>query len=207
MLESQVSTNVETSVDKLMTSSEPSQPTPTSTTTSHQASTGRDPDLLPYWNESTKEVSQKLWLPIGIDWPAWELSSSNGSLERLMQNSWFSVTQTVEGNTMVTQNKKLADDLISIVTVFVAKHNGRRSADNRRRRKEEAAASSSKEVQEEEVDEPVDAQEATTGQGQADSCVPHSGGKREAAALDRHGKVDVQRGVFEPSKKKAWRRT
>ena len=33
---------------------------------------------------------------------------------------------------------ELADDLLSIATVFVAKENGRRSADNRKRRREEA---------------------------------------------------------------------
>lgn len=34
--------------------------------------------------------------------------------------------------------KELSDDLISIVTVFVARHNGRRSAENRKRRAQEA---------------------------------------------------------------------
>jgi predicted site-specific integrase-resolvase len=34
--------------------------------------------------------------------------------------------------------QELSEDLISIVTVFVARHNGRRSGENRKRRKEEA---------------------------------------------------------------------
>jgi predicted site-specific integrase-resolvase len=38
------------------------------------------------------------------------------------------------------EQQELAEDLLSIVTVFVAKHNGRRSATNRKRRKEEAKA-------------------------------------------------------------------
>jgi predicted site-specific integrase-resolvase len=90
--------------------------------------------------------------------------------------------------------RELADDLISIVTVFVAKHNGRRSADNRRKRKEaSAAAGASKEVQEEEASESVDSREATPRQGQAHPGVPHHRGAGEAEAVDRHGEVDVQR--------------
>jgi predicted site-specific integrase-resolvase len=34
-----------------------------------------------------------------------------------------------------TEEQELAEDLLSIVTVFVAKHNGRRGAENRRKRK------------------------------------------------------------------------
>ena len=36
-----------------------------------------------------------------------------------------------------TYEQELSEDIISIVTVFVAKHNGRRSAENRKRRKRE----------------------------------------------------------------------
>ena len=35
-------------------------------------------------------------------------------------------------------SRELADDLLAVTTVFVARHNGRRSADNRRRRSREA---------------------------------------------------------------------
>jgi predicted site-specific integrase-resolvase len=38
-----------------------------------------------------------------------------------------------------TYEQELSDDIISIITVFVAKHNGRRSAENRKRRNRERA--------------------------------------------------------------------
>jgi putative resolvase len=88
--------------------------------------------------------------------------------------------------------QELSDDLISIVTVFVAKHNGRRSADNRRKRKEEASVAT-KEAQEEEGSESIDSREAPSGEGKEDQGVPHHRGAGEAAALAGHSKVDVQR--------------
>lgn len=94
MLESQANTSEETSPDRLTTSSVPSPTTPTSTKTSPLVSTGRDPDLLPYWTESTREASILSWLPTEIDSLASEWSSSSGSSDRLMQNSWFSASKT-----------------------------------------------------------------------------------------------------------------
>ena len=41
-----------------------------------------------------------------------------------------------------TSTKELADDLLAITTVFVARHNGQRSAENRRRRKKEQEGAS-----------------------------------------------------------------
>ena len=41
-----------------------------------------------------------------------------------------------------TSTKELADDLLAITTVFVARHNGQRSAENRRRRKKDACKES-----------------------------------------------------------------
>lgn len=92
---------------------------------------------------------------------------------------------------------ELADDLISIVTVFVAKHNGRRSANNRRRRKAEAAAAADdnalKEAQGEETSESVDSREAAAGEGQAHPDLPHHIRERKAAQVDRHSPLDIQR--------------
>lgn len=81
------------------------------------------------------------------------------------------------------EQQELADDLLSIVTVFVAKHNGRRSATNRKRRKEEEKArarsarkakksqreASSREESEAEAEE-EDGQ-ATSGSSEEDSAV------------------------------------
>ena len=41
----------------------------------------------------------------------------------------------VLSNEQETSTKELADDLLAITTVFVARHNGQRSAENRRKRK------------------------------------------------------------------------
>jgi len=45
----------------------------------------------PFWNESTLEMSKKLWLPTAIDCVDMDLSSSSTSSRRLIQNSWFLV--------------------------------------------------------------------------------------------------------------------
>jgi putative transposase len=45
----------------------------------------------PFWNKFSKETSQKLLSPIGIDCVDLPLTSSNSSLQKLTQNSWFSV--------------------------------------------------------------------------------------------------------------------
>ena len=46
--------------------------------------------------------------------------------------------------TKVDDTKDLADDLLAITTIFVARHNGRRSAANRRRRTKESGTKSDK---------------------------------------------------------------
>jgi putative transposase len=95
MLECQASTSEGTSAARSTTSSAPTQTTATSTKTSPLASTGRGPDLLPYWTASTKEVSERLWWPTKTDSQGSGWSSSSGSSDRLMQNSWFSATKSV----------------------------------------------------------------------------------------------------------------
>lgn len=65
--------------------------------------------------------------------------------------------------------RELADDLLAITTVFVARHNGRRSAENRRRRKRTRAICSQK-----------------------DSSVSDSGTEKETQHMVRRGALDVQ---------------
>jgi putative transposase len=50
----------------------------------------KERDLKPFWNEYTKEISKKLWLPIKTDSVDSDLKLWNGSLKNQMQNSWFS---------------------------------------------------------------------------------------------------------------------
>ncbi|CAG8782226.1 8680_t:CDS:2, partial [Racocetra fulgida] len=74
-------------------------------------SIGNAGGFLPFWNEYTLEESKKWWLP------------EKTVCVALDPNLW-----------------KLAEDLLSIVTVFVARHNGLRSAANRKRRKDTTQA-------------------------------------------------------------------
>eukprot|EP01085_Mycamoeba_gemmipara_P003949 Mycagemm_TRINITY_DN10268_c0_g1::TRINITY_DN10268_c0_g1_i2::g.3949::m.3949 type:complete len:630 gc:universal TRINITY_DN10268_c0_g1_i2:1945-56(-) len=106
-LESPVNTNMATLDDKSKTSNAPTPVTPRSTKTSHQVSTGRDPDLLPYWNKSTREASERSWFPTTTDSQDSAWNSSSGSSDRLMQNSWFLATKSVakESTTTPTQNR------------------------------------------------------------------------------------------------------
>ncbi len=46
-------------------------------------------EMLPYWNEELKEISQQLWLPIK-DFHSLDLSLSKGLLLNIAKKSWFS---------------------------------------------------------------------------------------------------------------------
>ena len=150
MLESPANINEEISNDKSPTS-EPITQLQNSSPTSAPASTGTAVASKTFWNVSSAEKSRELWLPYvvlrtsssfvphfvrwfhhstktdSLDSP-W--NSSSGSSDELMCNSWFSANQTIS-----SAERELADDLLSIVTVFVARHHGQRSAENRRRRR------------------------------------------------------------------------
>lgn len=78
---------------------------------------------------------------------------------------------------------ELAEDLLSIVTVFVARHNGLRSAANRKRRKETAQAI--QKFQE-------GSNEASSRQGTTHSPFSHSGETIETQAMDRNSSMDIQ---------------
>ena len=86
-------TKKRTSRDKSTTSKQHTRTTNSSpisdpdSTTTEKASRG-------FWNEYTKELSMKLWLPTKTDSVAMELSSSNGYSPRQEPNSWFTVKTT-----------------------------------------------------------------------------------------------------------------
>ena len=57
-----------------------------------QESTSREKDLKPFWNQQSKEISKKLWLPTKIDCVDSVLTSSKESLKNIqMGKSWFSI--------------------------------------------------------------------------------------------------------------------
>lgn len=90
--------------DKL-TSSKPTTQMQRLSKTSALDSTGIDKDLKPFWNEYTLELSKKLWLPTKTDCVDLDMSSLNGSSERLMLNSWFSA-QTMTSKTSLENSQK-----------------------------------------------------------------------------------------------------
>ena len=79
---------------------------------------------------------------------------------------------------------ELAEDLLSIVTVFVARHNGLRSAANRKRRRE--IAKEAQDLQEEE------GRETSGGQSATRSPFPYPRRAREAQEMDGDRTVDLQ---------------
>ena len=58
-----------------------------------QDSTTGAKDLLPYWNEFTKAISSRLWLPTETDSPGSEPNSSSKSSRKTAANSWFSTSE------------------------------------------------------------------------------------------------------------------
>lgn len=76
------------------TTSKESIPTLGTLKTSDPASTSTAKALLPFWTQSTAEVSKKLWSCSETDCAASVLSSSKTSLPNMMSPSWFSVTKT-----------------------------------------------------------------------------------------------------------------
>ena len=64
-----------------------------SSLTSPQDSTTGAKDLLPYWNEFTKAISSRLWLPTETDSPGSGPNSSSKSSSETVANSWFSTSE------------------------------------------------------------------------------------------------------------------
>ena len=71
---------------------------PPSSPTSPADSTGREKDLSPYWNDYTREISSRLWLPIETASPGSASNSSSGSWSATEGLSWFSINRTQAPN-------------------------------------------------------------------------------------------------------------
>lgn len=78
-------------------------------------STGKDQDLIPFWNESTKEMSRQLWLPIETDFAGLESNSLNGSSRKLMSNSWFSTELIMKKIVLSNSQKTYLQSLQSLL--------------------------------------------------------------------------------------------
>ncbi|GBC07162.1 hypothetical protein RclHR1_00730011 [Rhizophagus clarus] len=78
---------------------------------------------------------------------------------------------------------ELAEDLLAIVTVFVAWHNGLRSAANRRRRRD--VAQEIKDIQE-------GSEETSSRQGTTDSHLSQPAGASETQKMDGNSMMDMQ---------------
>ena len=78
-------------------------------------SIGKDKDLTPFWNESTKEMSRQLWLPIETDFVDLESRSLNGSSKKLMLNSWFSTKSTMKKTVLSNSQKTYLQSLQSLL--------------------------------------------------------------------------------------------
>jgi len=55
--------------------------------------TGKEKGLLPFWTESSKEISKKLWLPTKTGSVDSDSNSYNISFNNIESNSWFSIKQ------------------------------------------------------------------------------------------------------------------
>lgn len=54
-------------------------------------STSKEKTYLPFWNQHTLEISEKLWLPIKTDCQGLDITLSDGLLKNMEENSWFSM--------------------------------------------------------------------------------------------------------------------
>ena len=91
-----------------------------------------------------------------------------------------------------SEARELAEDLLSIVTVFVARHNGTRSAANRRRRREVAKAQEEQELQD------------SSRQDTTYPSLSYARGEVETQMLDGNSAMDLQ-SVSRSSRKRGYR--
>ena len=100
----------------------------------------------------------------GLEFVEWLFEKNNTKLVVLNK------TTTGEG-----ENKELADDLLRVVTVFVARNNGRRAGENRRRRKrqrgEEEIEAGRKRHEKAGVDEFNESDKCTRKEGETKTCI------------------------------------
>lgn len=92
-----------------------------------------------------------------------------------------------------SETQELAEDLLAITTVFVAKHNGRRSAINRKRRRDVSEGGEAKEGKGESCSKKrKEDRKATAGdEGTQDSVVPSRRDQKDASELARGCQVDL----------------
>jgi hypothetical protein len=81
-----------------------------------QVLTGIEKDLKPYWNQSYKEMSQKLWLPTLIDSPDSLPIYSNSCSDYVDANSWFTIKKT-ETTLDLKNNSSLMSSISSMSTL------------------------------------------------------------------------------------------
>ena len=92
-------------------------------------------------------------------------------VEFLLQKSGTRLV--VQSGEPVSCTQELADDLLAITTVFVARHNGQRSAENRRRRRVERAGDG-------------------TDEGEESASISEQAAGGDAQEVGRHCPMDVQ---------------
>jgi len=86
-------------------------------------STLKEKVLTPFWNQQSKEISNKLWLPTKTDYAVSVLTSSKTSYQNIpMGTSWFSITEKhpLQKNSLMTsfQSSQFShpDSMVSEVT-------------------------------------------------------------------------------------------
>lgn len=89
----QVAAKKQILIDKLQLLSGSTQDVKSSQT-SLADSTSEEKDYLPFWSEFVQALSDTLWLPTKTDLPVSGLISSNGSVNKITANSWFSTKTT-----------------------------------------------------------------------------------------------------------------
>lgn len=91
------------------------------------------------------------------------------------------VVHSRESTSKEDNTNELAEDLLSIVTVFVARNNGKRSGENRKRRKRERG--------EEEKNKKI--KQASSRESDQDSGVSDEGGEGDTDEMDGNSSVDL----------------
>lgn len=90
-----------------------------------------------------------------------------------------------------TARDELADDLLSVVNVFVARHNGLRSAENRRKRKLEEATAKQKGKKNKQKGRKRRRKATETDEGEETSHISDDGPEEDDSEVDRHIPVDL----------------
>jgi hypothetical protein len=136
----------------------------------HPASISNAQVCSPFWNVRTEEMSKRLWLCTGT---ASDFFFAKTGTKLVV----FGKDQSEDAT------RELADDLLAITTVFVARHNGQRSAANKRRKREDAQKGENIQAAEGEAGSSESVQNPGVSKQSAGGC---------AEEMDVHRQVDVQ---------------